>query len=121
MGEASKGNGRGKEGTLAAKLSAARSYRLSVGTGGDGTSSEAWLCISGCPQYSVTHATAPQGHNSKLTNHDGSVNAETWEPLGLPSRGQCSSSGRDQQGSLLPESAFAQSVLEAVGVRKCCP
>lgn len=41
MGEASKGNGRGKEGMLAAKLSAARSYRLSVSTGGDGTSSEA--------------------------------------------------------------------------------
>lgn len=49
MGEANKGNGRGKKGMLAEKLSAAHSYRLSVGTGGDGISSVCfWLSPAHC-------------------------------------------------------------------------
>lgn len=62
MGEASKGDGRGRKGVLAAKLSAAHSYGQLVGTGGDGTSTEAWLGACGCPQHAVTRATTPQGH-----------------------------------------------------------
>lgn len=77
--------GEGKK-ALAAKLSAAHSYRLLVGTGGDGTSSEAWLCAAGCPQHTVTMLQHLRDMNSKLTSHDGSVNAETREPLGLLSR-----------------------------------
>lgn len=84
---------------LAAKLSAAHSHRLLVGTGGDGVSSEAWLGASGCPSTLSPMLHHLRDINSKLTSHNGSVNAEMWEPLGLPSRGQCSSSGRDQQGS----------------------
>lgn len=77
----------------------------------------------GCALLAVPSTLSPmlqhlRDMNSKLTSHDGSVNAETWEPLGLPSGGQCSSSGRDQQCSLLQGSAFVQSVLETVGVRK---